>query len=227
MGWQLWTAFGIFIGFAANVIVENTGKIAWRLQLGTAFIPTVPSASSSAPVCTVLHSQDFFSNVEPCSESPRWLMKKNRYPEAYHSLVRLRHTELQAARDLYYIHVQLQKDSESKIIPIGTYFDRLTELFINRRVRRATLASFVVMLAQQLCGINSKCIFIIFFILANTFDSQLLLSTHRQCLSKLVIATVRPSTPRSASVLSTSCSLSLLFSPSISVCRFLTSICIE
>ena len=164
MGRQLWTAFGIFIGFAANVIVENTGKIAWRLQLGTAFIPTVPSASSSAPVCTVLHSQDFFSNVEPCSESPRWLMKKNRYPEAYHSLVRLRHTELQAARDLYYIHVQLQKDSESKIIPIGTYFDRLTELFINRRVRRATLASFVVMLAQQLCGINSKCIFIIFFL---------------------------------------------------------------
>ena len=44
MGWQLWTAFGIFIGFAANVIVENTGKIAWRLQLGSAFIPAVPLA---------------------------------------------------------------------------------------------------------------------------------------------------------------------------------------
>ena len=44
MGWQLWTAFGIFIGFAANVIVENTGKIAWRLQLGSAFLPAVPLA---------------------------------------------------------------------------------------------------------------------------------------------------------------------------------------
>lgn len=44
MGWQLFTAFGIFIGFAANVIVENTGNIAWRLQLGSAFIPAVPLA---------------------------------------------------------------------------------------------------------------------------------------------------------------------------------------
>lgn len=44
MGWQLWTAFGIFLGFAANVIVEDTGPIAWRLQLGSAFIPAVPLA---------------------------------------------------------------------------------------------------------------------------------------------------------------------------------------
>lgn len=35
-----------------------------------------------------------------CPESPRWLMKKNRYPQAWKSLVRLRHTELQAARDI-------------------------------------------------------------------------------------------------------------------------------
>lgn len=39
MSWQLWTAFGIFLGFAANVIVIDTGSIAWRLQLGSAFIP--------------------------------------------------------------------------------------------------------------------------------------------------------------------------------------------
>ena len=153
------------LGLPPTLLLKTLGKLPGVCSLERLSSPLCPSpsASSSAPVCTVLHSQDFFSNVEPCSESPRWLMKKNRYPEAYHSLVRLRHTELQAARDLYYIHVQLQKDSESKIIPIGTYFDRLTELFINRRVRRATLASFVVMLAQQLCGINSKCIFIIFF----------------------------------------------------------------
>jgi hypothetical protein len=40
----LQTAFGIFLGFAANVIVEFTGKIAWRLQLGSAFIPALPLA---------------------------------------------------------------------------------------------------------------------------------------------------------------------------------------
>lgn len=39
MSWQLWTAFGIFLGFAANVVVIDTGSIAWRLQLGSAFIP--------------------------------------------------------------------------------------------------------------------------------------------------------------------------------------------
>ncbi|KAJ7318580.1 hypothetical protein DFH08DRAFT_971320 [Mycena albidolilacea] len=34
MFWQLWVTFGIFAGFAANVIVRNFGKIALRLQLG-------------------------------------------------------------------------------------------------------------------------------------------------------------------------------------------------
>ncbi|KAK0359570.1 hypothetical protein LTR59_018319 [Friedmanniomyces endolithicus] len=30
MFWQLWVVIGIFCGFAANVIVKDTGKIAWR-----------------------------------------------------------------------------------------------------------------------------------------------------------------------------------------------------
>ena len=81
-------------------------------------------------------------------------MKKNRYPDAFRSLIRLRHSPLQAARDLYYIHVQLAV--EAKVIRGDTYITRFTELFTIPRVRRATLASFVVMLAQQMCGINSK-----------------------------------------------------------------------
>jgi len=88
------------------------------------------------------------------TESPRWLMKKNRYPDAYRSLLRLRHSPLQAARDLYYIHVQLVE--ETRIIRGTNYFVRFTELFTIPRVRRATLAAFTVMLAQQMCGINSK-----------------------------------------------------------------------
>lgn len=40
MFWQLWVVAGIFLGFAANVIVANVGPIAWRLQLGSAFIPS-------------------------------------------------------------------------------------------------------------------------------------------------------------------------------------------
>lgn len=42
MSWQIWTAFGIFLGTVANLCVMNTGSISWRLQLGSAFIPAVP-----------------------------------------------------------------------------------------------------------------------------------------------------------------------------------------
>lgn len=85
-------------------------------------------------------------------ESPRWLMKKKRYAKAFKSLVRLRHSELQAARDLYYVHVQLEL--EAQVVKADSFFRRFTELFTIPRVRRATLASGTVMLAQQMCGIN-------------------------------------------------------------------------
>jgi len=50
-------------GFAANVVVKDVPNIAWRLQLGSAFIPAVPLVVGI-----------FF-----CPESPKWLMKKGRY----------------------------------------------------------------------------------------------------------------------------------------------------
>lgn len=40
MFWQLWVVIGIFLGFCANVIVKDVPRIAWRLQLGSAFIPS-------------------------------------------------------------------------------------------------------------------------------------------------------------------------------------------
>jgi len=80
------------------------------------------------------------------------LMKKKKYRKAYESFKRLRNSELQAARDLYYVHCQLK--AESEVIGGATYVSRFTELFTVPRVRRATLASFVVMIAQQMCGIN-------------------------------------------------------------------------
>lgn len=45
MSWQMWTAFGIFLGFCANLAVYDVGAIAWRLQIGSAFIPAVPLTS--------------------------------------------------------------------------------------------------------------------------------------------------------------------------------------
>lgn len=136
MSWQMWTAFGIFLGFSANLAVYNTGNISWRLQLGSACLPAIP----------------LLIGVYFCPESPRWYIKKKKYSKAFKSLCRLRNTPLQAARDLYYIQAQIQEEAD--IIGKSNYVSRFIELFTIPRVRRATLASFVVMLAQQMCGIN-------------------------------------------------------------------------
>jgi sugar porter (SP) family MFS transporter len=136
MSWQLWTAFGIFLGTSANLAVWNMGDDAWRYQLGSAIIPAIP--------LVIL--------IYFCPESPRWYIKKNRYTDAMRSLLRLRNHPVQAGRDLYYIHVQLQVEEE--YIERGNIFVRFIELFTIPRIRRATLASFVVMIAQQMCGIN-------------------------------------------------------------------------
>ena len=79
-------------------------------------------------------------------------MKNNKYPKAFRSLLRLRHSELQAARDMYLVHVQLEL--EKSIVRADSFFRRFGELFSIPRVRRATMASGTVMLAQQMCGIN-------------------------------------------------------------------------
>ena len=78
------------------------------------------------------------SQVYFCPESPRWLINKGRYDKAFESLLRLRQSPLQAARDLYYISSILKE--ERKIIGDSTYIQRFVELFTIPRVRRATLA---------------------------------------------------------------------------------------
>ncbi|KAF2173431.1 hypothetical protein M409DRAFT_61842 [Zasmidium cellare ATCC 36951] len=142
MTWQLFTALGVVLGLAANLAVHKVGGIAWRLQLGSACIPAVP----------------LLLFVYLCPESPRWYLKKGKVKEAYGSLLRLRNTRLQAARDLYYIHAQLEQEKEmikkSAVASRDDLVTRFIELFTVPRIRRATQASGIVMLAQQLCGIN-------------------------------------------------------------------------
>ncbi|KAF7528865.1 hypothetical protein PCG10_009579 [Penicillium crustosum] len=142
MSWQLWTAFGIFLGTCANLIVANTGHISWRLQLGSAFIPAVP----------------LLLGIWFCPESPRWLMTKKNHKKAFASLLKLRNSPLQAARDLYRIHAQLEMEkhliTESGFSKSDNMFVRFVELFTVPRLRRAVQASGIVMIAQQMCGIN-------------------------------------------------------------------------
>ncbi|KAL2885075.1 putative metabolite transport protein YwtG [Ceratocystis lukuohia] len=137
MSWQMWTAFGIFLGTAFNMAVYHASRnVNWRLMLGAPALPAIP----------------LLALIYLCPESPRWLMKKGRYVDAWKSIVQLRNDPIQAARDMYSIHAQLS--IERQIIDNSTYFKRVKELFTIPRVRRANLSAVTVMLAQQLCGIN-------------------------------------------------------------------------
>jgi hypothetical protein len=118
------------------MILSGTGDIARRFELGSAFLPAVP------PTALI-----YF-----CPESPRWLMKKGRYHDAYKSFKRLRNSELQPARDMYYVHRQLEE--EFAVLKGTSYFTRFFELLTIPCVRRAILASFVVMIVPQMRGIN-------------------------------------------------------------------------
>ncbi|KAM3511860.1 hypothetical protein MY11210_004478 [Beauveria gryllotalpidicola] len=136
MSWQMWTAFGIMLGTAFNLAVFHVPHINWRLMLGAPFIPAVP----------------LLVGIYLCPESPRWYMKKGRFADAWKSMSVLRHHEIQVARDIFYIGTQLE--IEEQILSRTNYISRFADLFTVPRVRRANLSAFVVMIAQQMCGIN-------------------------------------------------------------------------
>lgn len=79
-------------------------------------------------------------------------MKKNRYEESFASFCKLRNSEMQAARDLFYAHRQVAEEREAFAgVSLGT---RVKELFTVPRIRRATVASAWVIISQQFTGIN-------------------------------------------------------------------------
>ena len=99
-------------------------------------------------------------------ESPRWLLAKAHkakndaearmyYSRVFQSLTVLRHSKLQAARDMMLIHFRLCKEEEVRATTQTVWYKRgVFELFSTRRNRRAVIASLIVMFFQQFCGIN-------------------------------------------------------------------------
>ncbi|KAE8383105.1 MFS transporter [Aspergillus bertholletiae] len=162
MMWQLFDTFGVFVGFACDWIVDRQ----WRVLLGTASIPAL-----------ILLFLVFL-----CPESPRFLIRHNRYADAFVSLRQLRGTDIQAARDLYYIHSQLQVETEmfygnmegewyskeiyQEKVKESNILKRLRMLFGHPRNQSACVAAFLVMASQQLCGIN-----VLSFYSSQLFDS--------------------------------------------------------
>ncbi|KAF2639139.1 hypothetical protein P280DRAFT_491058 [Massarina eburnea CBS 473.64] len=139
MQWQMWTAFGIMLGYVADLAfygVHDTSTIHglnWRLMMASAMIPAVI-------VCCF---------VFMCPESPRWYMSKGRHAAAYRAMTSLRYNKIQAARDLFYMAELLKAEENMKI---GQ--SKIRELWTVPRNRRAMLASEIVMFMQQFCGVN-------------------------------------------------------------------------
>ncbi|KAH8423707.1 uncharacterized protein LDX57_001464 [Aspergillus melleus] len=139
MQWQMWTAFGIMFGYAADLaffeVQDQSGIIGlnWRLMMGSAMFPALL-------VCCFVFS---------CPESPRWYMSRNLYAKAYQSMCSLRPTKIQAARDMYYMHTLLEAENSMKL---GQ--NKILELIAVPRNRRALIASELVMFLQQFCGVN-------------------------------------------------------------------------
>ncbi|KAK2788159.1 hypothetical protein FQN53_004044 [Emmonsiellopsis sp. PD_33] len=139
MQWQMWTAFGIMLGYMADLVffevhdTPNVTGLGWRLMMGSAMFPAVLGC------CFV-----FF-----CPESPRWYMSKGSHHMAYRSMCRLRFNKVQAARDLFYMHTLLEAESTMKLGQA-----KILELITVPRNRRALIASEIVMFMQQFCGVN-------------------------------------------------------------------------
>lgn len=104
MNWQQFDTLGILGGFTANLIayyVKSLELSRWRWQIASGCLPTL---------CLM-------TLIWTIPESPRWLLKKDRFPEAFASMCALRDTPLQAARELFYANAQIQMEAE--LLPNG------------------------------------------------------------------------------------------------------------
>ncbi|KAG0144641.1 hypothetical protein CROQUDRAFT_672231 [Cronartium quercuum f. sp. fusiforme G11] len=132
MQWQM--AFGIALGDIVSVIfVDLKPDLAWRLMLGSTVVAPII-------VCAMIYF---------APESPRWYMSKGRVAEAYTSMRRLRFCDLQASRDLFYISRLLKLEEETQ-----QGRNLISDMWRVPRVRRAAVASGLVMFMQQFCGVN-------------------------------------------------------------------------
>lgn len=125
---------GIMLGYVSDLAfytVEDMHGVVglnWRIMMASAMLPAV--------VCCC------FVFVAP--ESPRWYMSKGRHADAYHAMVRLRYSKIQAARDIFYMHKGLESE---EAIKVGQ--SKVRELLTVPRNRRAMIASELVMFMQQ------------------------------------------------------------------------------
>jgi MFS family permease len=143
MQWQLWTAFGIMWGYAADLALfkvrdppgGNITGLNWRLMLASTLLP-------AAAVCALVFA---------CPELPRRYTNHGRHEDAYRALMRLRYCCVQAARNVFYMHTLLEAEADMKRMGRSKLLDLVTV----PRNRRALVASEIVMFKQQV-GSSSR-----------------------------------------------------------------------
>lgn len=150
MQWQVWTAFGIMLGNIMGVAFGGLpNDLNWRLMLGsTVVLPVIVMAQVYFCPESPRYVQPSFPAVLLLLTLCRWLIQKNKISKAYRSFRRIRNTDLQAARDLYYTYVGVQ--IEKKVNKDKNLFIQFYELFSIPRNRRATLATWIVMFGESL-----------------------------------------------------------------------------
>ncbi|UZP36453.1 hypothetical protein NXS19_004269 [Fusarium pseudograminearum] len=138
MMWQMWTAFGIALGFIVCVAFQNVTIIGgpnspWRWMMASTSVP---------PLIVML--QVYF-----CPESPRWYMERGDFNKALRSVRKLRFNSVQATRDMYYAYKLLEIERSER-----EGRNLLKEFFTVRRNRRAAQSAWFCMFMQQFCGVN-------------------------------------------------------------------------
>lgn len=137
MQWQVWTAFGIMLGNIMGIAFFSLPPdVGWRFMLGSSCVPPI-----------FVMAQVYF-----CPESPRWLITNHKISKAFRAFRRIRNTELEACRDLFYTYVGVE--IERRVNKGKNFFTKLWELFSVPRNRRATMATWMIMFGQQFCGVN-------------------------------------------------------------------------
>ncbi|KAK7431352.1 hypothetical protein QQZ08_002123 [Neonectria magnoliae] len=137
MMWQMWTAFGIMIGFVSSLAFQRCDFLGehsqWRWMIGSTALPPM-----------IVGALVYF-----LPESPRWYMDKGNFQRAFTSLQKLRSSELQSARDMYLAWKFLQVEEQTK-----AGHSVFKEFFTVRRNWRAAQSSWFCMFMQQFCGVN-------------------------------------------------------------------------
>ena len=149
--WQVWTAFGIMLGYASsmasyNIVFPDAQGTAyeganWRIMLASAGIPALFLV--------------MFHWIVP--ESPRWYLAKGKYQAAMKAMRQLRNCDLQAARDLFRAHQGIIQERQlCEADPSRkSAWAQINSLFRERRNRRAFVASEICMFLQQFSGMCS------------------------------------------------------------------------